>query len=50
MVNAKSGLLAYGVGVGKTASSILNVSYVLDNNLASNPLFVVPKPTYAKWK
>ena len=50
MINAKSGLLAYGVGVGKTASSILNVSYVLDNNLASKPLFVVPDPTYDKWK
>jgi hypothetical protein len=50
MVNAKSGLLAYGVGVGKTASSILNVSYALDNNLANYPLFVVPLPTYAKWK
>ena len=50
MINAKSGLLAYGVGVGKTASSILNVSYVLDNNLATKPLFVVPDPTYDKWK
>lgn len=50
MVNAKSGLLAYGVGVGKTASSILNVSYALDNNLANYPLFVVPLPTYEKWK
>ena len=50
MINAKSGLLAYGVGVGKTASSILNVSYALDNNLANYPLFVVPLPTYEKWK
>ena len=49
MKNAKSGLLAYGVGVGKTASSILNVSYALDNNLSKHPLFVVPLPTYEKW-
>jgi hypothetical protein len=46
---AGSGLLAYGVGVGKTASSILNVSYAVSNNLCKNPLFVVPLPTYEKW-
>lgn len=45
-----SGLLAYGVGVGKTASAILNVSYALDNRLCKKPLFVVPNPTYQKWK
>ena len=45
-----SGLLAYGVGVGKTASAILNVSYALDNGLCKKPLFVVPNPTYEKWK
>jgi hypothetical protein len=47
--DAGSGLLAYGVGVGKTASAIMNVSYALDHNLAKKPLFVVPLPTYAKW-
>lgn len=47
--DAGSGLLAYGVGVGKTASSILNVSYALDHGIAKKPLFVVPLPTYAKW-
>lgn len=46
---AKSGLLAYGVGVGKTASSILNVAHALTNNKAKYPLFIVPKPTYQKW-
>lgn len=45
-----SGLLAYGVGVGKTASAILNVSYALDNKLCSKPIFIVPNPTYQKWK
>lgn len=47
--DAGSGLLAYGVGVGKTASSILNVSYAIDHGIAKKPLFVVPLPTYAKW-
>jgi len=45
-----SGLLAYGVGVGKTASSILNVSYAIDNGLCKKPIFVVPNATYEKWK
>ena len=48
--NVGSGLLAYGVGVGKTASSIINVSYALDNNLCKKPLFIVPNATYQKWK
>jgi hypothetical protein len=45
-----SGLLAYGVGVGKTASSILNVSYAIDNGLCKKPIFIVPNATYEKWK
>jgi len=45
-----SGLLAYGVGVGKTASAILNVSYAIDNELCKKPIFVVPNATYEKWK
>ncbi len=49
METAKSGLLAYGVGVGKTASSIINVAYSLSNNKCSFPLFIVPRPTYKKW-
>lgn len=47
--NCGSGLLAYGVGVGKTAASIMNVSYALDNSLAKKPIFVVPNATYPKW-
>jgi hypothetical protein len=45
-----SGLLAYGVGVGKTASAILNVSYAIDNDLCKKPIFIVPNATYEKWK
>jgi cell division protein ZapA (FtsZ GTPase activity inhibitor) len=45
-----SGLLAYGVGVGKTASAIMNVSYALDNGICNKPLFIVPNATYSKWK
>lgn len=48
-IAAGSGLLAYGVGVGKTASSILNVSYAMDNNLCDKPMFVVPNATFDKW-
>jgi len=50
MKSVGSGLLAYGVGVGKTASAIMNVSFALDNNLCKKPLFVVPNATYSKWK
>jgi hypothetical protein len=45
-----SGLLAYGVGVGKTASAILNVSYALDNQICKKPILIVPNATYEKWK
>jgi hypothetical protein len=48
--NVGSGLLAYGVGVGKTASAILNVSYAIDNGLCKKPIFIVPNATYEKWK
>ena len=50
MKSVGSGLLAYGVGVGKTASSILNLSYALDNNICKKPVFIVPNATYSKWK
>ena len=48
--DAGSGLLAYGVGVGKTASAILNMSYAFDNNISKKSLLVVPNATYEKWK
>jgi hypothetical protein len=44
-----SGLLAYGVGIGKTLSSIAAVSQAIDNKLAKHPCFVVPTNTYDKW-
>lgn len=50
MKSVGSGLLAYGVGVGKTASAIMNVSFAFDNNTCEKPLFVVPNATYEKWK
>lgn len=50
MKSIGSGLLAYGVGVGKTASAIMNISYSLDNNICKKPLLVVPNPTYRKWE
>ena len=48
--DAGSGLLAYGVGVGKTASAILNISYAFDNNISKKALLTVPNATYEKWK
>ena len=45
-----SGLLAYGVGVGKTASAIMNLSYLLGSNQAKRPLLVIPNAVYEKWK
>lgn len=48
--DAGSGLLAYGVGVGKTASAILNISYAFDNNISKKAVLVVPNATYEKWK
>ncbi len=44
-----SGLLAYGVGVGKTGADIICMSQAIDNGLASKPLVVVPTNTYDKW-
>lgn len=48
--DAGSGLLAYGVGVGKTASAILNMSYAFDNKISKKALLTVPNATYEKWK
>jgi hypothetical protein len=50
MKSIGSGLLAYGVGVGKTASAIMNISFSLDNNICKKPLLIVPNPTYRKWE
>jgi hypothetical protein len=45
-----SGLIAYGVGVGKTASAIMNLSYLLGSNQVNKPIVVVPNAVYDKWK
>jgi hypothetical protein len=45
-----SGLIAYGVGVGKTASAIMNLSYLLGSNQVNKPILVVPNAVYDKWK
>ncbi len=45
----KSGLLAYGVGVGKTGAALDSVSQAFDNGYATRALFVVPTNTYEKW-
>lgn len=44
-----TGIVAYDVGVGKTATAILSVANALQNGLCKRPLFVVPKQTYEKW-
>lgn len=49
MMEKKSGLFAYGVGVGKTLSAITCLSQAYYNNLAKKFLFVVPTNTYDKW-
>ena len=46
----KSCMLAYGVGVGKTASAFMNISWALDNNLIKNALIVAPSNVLPKWQ
>lgn len=45
----QSGLLAYGVGVGKTGAAIICGAQAYYNNLAKKLLYVVPTNTYDKW-
>lgn len=49
MQEKRSGLLAYGVGVGKTISSILCMLQAYYNGFCKKPLFVVPTNTYDNW-
>ena len=44
-----NGLLAYDVGVGKTATGIGAVVHQLQNEKCQRPLIVVPKAVYTKW-
>lgn len=45
-----SGLIAYGVGVGKTASAIMILSHLLGSNKVNKPILVLPNAVYDKWK
>lgn len=44
-----NGLLAYDVGVGKTATGIAAVVYQMQHKKCRRPLIVVPKAVYPKW-
>lgn len=44
-----NGLLAYDVGVGKTATGIAAVVYQMQHQKCKRPLIVVPKAVYPKW-
>ena len=45
----KSCMLAYGVGVGKTASAFMNISWALGNGLIKKPMIVSPSAVLPKW-
>lgn len=49
LCSKRNGLLAYDVGVGKTATGIAAVVWQLQHGLCSRPLIVVPKAVYTKW-
>lgn len=44
-----NGLLAYDVGVGKTATGIAAIVYQMQHGKCKRPLIVVPKAVYPKW-
>ena len=44
-----NGLLAYDVGLGKTATGIASVVYQMQHGKCTRPLIVVPKAVYLKW-
>ena len=45
----QNGLLAYDVGVGKTATGLAAVVYQMQHGKCRRPLIVVPKAVYPKW-
>lgn len=47
--NKGNGLLAYDVGVGKTAAGIVSTVNQIQTKRAKKPLIVVPKSVYSKW-
>ena len=44
-----NGLLAYDVGVGKTATGICAVVHQIQHQKCKRPLTIVPKAVYSKW-
>lgn len=44
-----NGLLAYDVGVGKTATGICALMYQIQHQKCKRPLIIVPKAVYSKW-
>lgn len=49
LVQKGNGLLAYDVGVGKTAAGIVATVSQLQSGRAKRPLIIVPKAVYTKW-
>ena len=49
LTNKGTGLLAYDVGVGKTAAGIVATVNQIQTGRAKKPLICVPKPTYKNW-
>lgn len=46
---ARSGIIAYDVGVGKTMAAIITLANNLYSGKCQRPLIVVPNPTFGKW-
>lgn len=44
-----NGILAYDVGVGKTATGIASIVYQMQHQKCKRPLIIVPKAVYLKW-
>ena len=44
-----NGILAYDVGVGKTATGIASIVYQMQHQKCKRPLIIVPKAVYSKW-
>ena len=49
LCNKGNGLLAYDVGVGKTAAGIVSTVNQIQSGRSQRPLIVVPKAVYTKW-
>ena len=49
LCNKGNGLLAYDVGVGKTAAGIVATKNQIQTERSERPLIIVPNQVYAKW-